>query len=254
MIPPAAISGSPVTAATSRSSSVQRHGRRAGGRGERAAVGAGLWALDAQPARAARGRGRRLVRRGDGDPHLAPRGPQRRDDALVRAAEGEADDRGRIGKQGSQLRVPVVVVPVRRPRPNAERGGLWLQFGEVAGERRAVGGWRARHEHVDTERGTRSGPDRVHLGSHGGGGLVTGGQEGQRASGGGGGHQAGRGWSPGHRRHDHRAPGQARERFSHVHRLPGKPDGTCMGHGDGHPGDHTRTQFRPVPVPNATRC
>ena len=125
-----------------------------------AAMGARLRALDAQPVRAAAGATAASVRTVTHTWLPAARS------AAMTPSSGQPKVKlttAWIGPQGSQLRVPVVVVPVRRSRPYTQRGGLRLKLGEVAGERRAVGGRvrRARHEHVDPERGAGAGPPSI---------------------------------------------------------------------------------------------
>ena len=70
-------------------------------------------ALDDKRVDAGHGRLRRFGRRGDGAPDAAPRRSQFRDDVAAGATEGEGDDDRSLPTEQLDLRLPVVVGPVR---------------------------------------------------------------------------------------------------------------------------------------------
>ena len=123
MMPPAATSG---TSVADRIVAIEIEGPRlaAGPIRERAPVCPSFRALHAQAVGACPHRRLSLDRIGHGHPHAAARGPQGRDDAGVRASEGEAHDRNRARRQVGDLGLPVVVIPGRRAWRDADGRGV----------------------------------------------------------------------------------------------------------------------------------
>ena len=168
---------------------------------ERAPVRAGLVTLDAERVRARRGGQDRLAGTGHGDHDEGPGVLQGADHLGGRAAEGEANDRGRIGQQRRDLIVVAIVVPAAlAQRPGGAQGP------EIPFQRRGVRARRAGHEDVHPERFRRRRAHGGDLGGHRGGRLVPGGQEAQCADAARRDHQFGGRRPARHRGHDDRAP------------------------------------------------